>query len=58
MISRTNKLERNIYIYKLAKFFESSSNTVGDLPDKQYQNNLESKHDNATQTQNYNNPKS
>lgn len=36
MISRTNKLERNVY--KLAKFFESSSNTVGSLPDKQFQN--------------------
>ena len=34
MISRTNKLERNVY--KLAKFFESSSNTVGSLPDKQF----------------------
>ena len=36
MISRTNKLERNVY--KLAKFFESSFNTVGSLPDKQFQN--------------------
>ena len=33
MISRTNKLERNVY--KFVKIYESQSNTAGGLPDKQ-----------------------
>ena len=37
LISRTNKLERNIY--KIAKFYIPVSTTAGDLPDVQFDTN-------------------